>query len=141
MIKSKFVLFLSFTSCFFLRSFSQSPVVSSDSNEVEVIQDVRIADMLNKKIEISKKTSGKVAGFRVQVHSGSDRNKAKETKSKFMTKYPDIQAYEIYQQPNFKIRAGDFRTKLEAFRFLKQLSAEFSGAFIVEDKVEMEKAE
>ena len=44
-------------------------------------------------------------------------------------------SYEEYQQPNFVINVGDFKTKLEAFELLKRIQAEFPYAFIVKSKV------
>jgi hypothetical protein len=36
---------------------------------------------------------------------------------------------------------GDFRTKLEAYKFLKEISIEFPGSFIVQDEIELPKLE
>jgi hypothetical protein len=48
-----------------------------------------------------------------------------------------VGAYIIYQQPNFKIRVGDFRTRLEAMKFLKELQLKYATAFIVRDDVKL----
>jgi hypothetical protein len=42
-----------------------------------------------------------------------------------------------YQQPNFKIRVGDFKTRLEALKFLKEVQGLYSTAFIVKDDVKL----
>ncbi len=76
-------------------------------------------------------------GYRIQIYFGNDRNKAQELRSGFIQLYPEAAAYLIYQQPNFKVRAGDFRTRLEAAGFLKKISLNFSNAFIVPDEVKL----
>lgn len=76
-------------------------------------------------------------GYRIQIYFGSDRIKAQEMRTEFIRLYPDIPAYLIYQQPNFKVRTGDFRTRLEAAGFLKQLNTVYSNAFIVPDEVKL----
>ena len=76
-------------------------------------------------------------GYRVQIHFGSQRTEANEIRTEFLKSYPDIGAYIIYQQPNFKIRVGDFRTRLEAMKLLKELQMQYSTAFIVRDDVKL----
>jgi hypothetical protein len=46
--------------------------------------------------------------------------------------------YLTYQQPNFKVRCGDFRTRAEARKYVKSISAYFPSAFIVKDFIEVE---
>lgn len=105
-----------------------------DSGKVELVQDNKITDLLSKHIEINSKTS--IKGYRIKIHFGSDRTKAREVKMKFLSKFPDVPAYEKYDVPNFNIRVGDFRTKLEAYKFLKEVQVEFPSAFLVQDEIE-----
>ena len=92
---------------------------------------------LNKQVEINGKAA--IKGYRIKIHFGSDKNKAKEIKAKFISKFPNIAAYEKYDQPNFNIRVGDFRTKLEAYKALKEIQLEFPSSFLVQDEIEMPK--
>ena len=81
--------------------------------------------------------NGKIKGYRVQIHFGTEKNKAKEIKSKFLAKYPDVKVYDMFEPPYFKVRAGDFRTKLEAYKFLKEIQEDFPGSFIIADEIEL----
>ena len=108
-----------------------------DSATVTVTKDAAIENVLNLKKAIVEKKNGKAKGFRVQIHFGADRDKAKEIKAKFIQKYSDFAAYEEYDMPNFKIRVGDFRSKIDAYRFLKQMQADFPSSFIVQDEIEL----
>jgi len=110
-----------------------------DSATVTVTKDAAIENVLNLKKAIVEKKNGKAKakGFRVQIHFGADRDKAKEIKAKFIQKYADYAAYEEYDMPNFKIRVGDFRSKIDAYRFLKQMQADFPSSFIVQDEIEL----
>ena len=114
---------------------SAGKVVKKDSSNAVFTMDQRITDLMNRKLLLDGKRDGKVKGYRVQIHFGSNREVAKDIKSKFMQKYSDVGAYEEYDMPNFKIRVGDFRSRLDAFRFLKQLGSDFPSAFIVQDDV------
>ena len=58
-------------------------------------------------------------------------------KNDFLQEYPEMGAYVIYQQPNFKLRVGDFKTRLEASKFLTEMQTRFAMAFIVNDEVRL----
>lgn len=76
-------------------------------------------------------------GYRIQIYFGNDKLQAKDVRSKYLNAFPTSKAYEVYEIPNFKVRVGDFRTRLEAYQFLKQLKSEFPGAFIVQSEIEI----
>jgi hypothetical protein len=126
-----------FTLFFVLRItvFSFAQKSSVDTGKVELVQDYKIKELLNKHIDINSKAP--IKGYRIKIHFGADKNKAKEIKAKFISKFPDIPAYEKYDQPNFNIRVGDFRTKLEAYKFLKEIQVDFPSSFLVQDNIEM----
>ena len=123
--------------CLFVLPVAYAQVAKPDSGKIEYMLDSRITDLMNKKMLINEKKDGKVKGYRVQIHFGSDRDKAKEIKVKFMQKFNSVVAHEIYEQPNFKVRVGDFRTRTEAFKFLKEISGDFPSSFIVQDEIEL----
>lgn len=107
-----------------------------DSN---IIQDKRVNELMLKHILINEAKKEKMKGYRVQIHFGPEKSKALDVKTKYATAYQTCTAYLDYQQPYFKIRVGDFRTKLEAYKLLKEISGDFPGAFIVNDDIELPK--
>ena len=122
--------------CIQTASYSQS---TADTGKIIFIKDKKITDLINKHIELNERAG--INGYRIKIHFGADKNKAKEVKVKFISIYPGIAAYEKYDQPNFNIRVGNFRTKSEAYRFFKQIQNEFPSAFIVQDEIEFPGAE
>ena len=76
-------------------------------------------------------------GYRIQIYFGTDRTKANEIKTDFLHLFPNAGSYLIYQQPNFKIRVGDYKSRLEAMKFLKEIQTLYSAAFIVKDDVKL----
>ena len=118
----------------FTYAFTYAQQVLADTGKVEILQDDKVQELLSKHIEINSRAP--IKGYRVKIHFGTDKNKAKEVKGSFISKFPDVPAYEKYDQPNFNIRVGDFRTKLEAYKFLKELQVEFPFAFLVQDEIE-----
>lgn len=119
----------------FSNQFLAAQKINSDTGKVEIVQDYKIKELVNKHIEVNSKAP--IKGYRIKIHFGSDKNKAKEIKAKFISKFPDISAYEKYDQPNFNIRVGDYRTKLEAYKALKEIQLEFPSSFLVQDEIEM----
>ena len=113
---------------------SAAQSVVTDTGKVDIIQDRQINELLSKHIEINSKAS--IKGYRIKIHFGSDKTKAREVKTKFIALFPNVPAYEKYDQPNFNIRVGDFRSKLEAYKFFKEVQTEFPSAFLVQDYIE-----
>lgn len=75
-------------------------------------------------------------GYRVQIYLG-DRRTAEDTKRSFLQKHPELPIYMSWLAPNFRLRVGDIRTRLEAQRLLRDLRAEYPGSYIVPDEIEM----
>lgn len=126
---------MKYFSPYLVLGFFVNSVFAQQETNIRYKQDGRIQNTIDKKIEVNKKQ--KIKGYRVKIHFGTDKTKAKEIKSKFIAKYRDIPAYDDYQQPNFTVTVGDFRTKLEAYKFWKEISSEFSGSFIVQQEIEL----
>ena len=99
-------------------------------------QDSLILMLVNRHIAINQ-AKRTMPGYRVQIYFGPNRTKANEVKTDFLQLFPNTGAYLVYQQPNFKIRVGDYRSRLEALKFLKEIQSLYSAAFIVKDEVKL----
>jgi hypothetical protein len=100
--------------------------------------DPKIKQLQQKYVELNKIKQSS-SGYRIQIHFGNEREKAKDIKTKFLQAFPEIPAYDSYQSPNFRVRVGDYRSKLEAAKYLKQISALFPSSFIVTDNIKYPK--
>ena len=112
--------------------------------KVELIQDKRVPALVEKHIALNDAQTGVMEGYRIQIYfdSGNESKKhAMDARSAFIQKHPDIPAYLTFQEPFFKVRVGDFRTKLEADGVLQQLLAVFPNAYTVRDKINFPKVE
>jgi hypothetical protein len=99
-------------------------------------------DTLLAKRAILNKSGGRAAsgyissyGYRVQIYNGSSRSAAYNAQAKFNNEFPEMRTYIAYREPNFKVRAGDFRTRLEAERMKEQLQALFPVMFVISEKI------
>lgn len=107
--------------------------IPSASESLKVNKDSRIENMLQ-----TYKSSYTLSGYRIQIFSDNKKQPARDEKSRFLNSFSSVKAHEVYQQPFFKIRVGDFRTKLEAYKFHKEIMAQFPNSFIVKDDIDIE---
>lgn len=126
--------------CFFAAgAFAQSRGV------VTIVKDPMIDSLIAKRIVLNNMPSGigtvkpgavaSQVGYRVQVFYGSDRREVFSQQAKFKSLYPTLNTYITYKEPNYYLRAGDFRTRLEAQRLMNELRPEFPTLFIFREKI------
>ncbi|MCB0480149.1 MAG: SPOR domain-containing protein [Flavobacteriales bacterium] len=128
--------------------FAQAPDVANDasvlldaSDNYTIVGDKRINDLEKRYAEINK-NSPQIKGYRIQLFSSSGASswdQANQVQGEFLKIYPDIPSYVIHKKPSFKVRIGDYRTRLDAERFFIELKENFPDAFIVNDMIELPK--
>lgn len=115
--------------------FSRGLISQENPNSPQIQTSMKVKQLIDKKASYNRLNNGEYDGYRIKIHFGSDKLKAREIKSKFSAKYSDVNPYEDYQQPNFVITVGDYRTKLEAVEALKKILVDFPNSFIVKSKI------
>ncbi|GET33121.1 hypothetical protein PbJCM13498_19840 [Prolixibacter bellariivorans] len=106
--------------------------------ELNIHQNPKTEELLERQIRLNKNRQT-TPGYRVQIYFGSGssaRIKAMKVKTDFLSSYPEVKAYIIYQSPDFKVRVGDFRTRSEALRLQKKMTRDYPNAFIVPDEIQ-----
>jgi hypothetical protein len=116
----------------FAQNDTTNDTITKKSN-IAVSKDGRIDNLLE-----TYKSSFTIQGYRIQIYSDNKKQPARDEKAKFLSLFSNVKAHEIYQQPYFKIRVGDFRTKLEAYKFQREIYENFPNSFIVKDEIEVE---
>lgn len=82
-----------------------------------------------------------VKGFRIQLYAGLDRGAAEKIKVEFLAIWPDVQVFQSYNRPTFKVRAGNFLTRTEAEMFCARVKNHFTGAFVVPELIQLNRKE
>lgn len=98
---------------------------------------LKVEQLVEKKAEYHRISGGEQDGYRIKIHFGVDKDQANNIKSKFATKFNELVTYQEYQQPNWVVLVGDYRTKLDAYQSLKKIQPEFPNAFIVKGKIKV----
>ncbi len=116
--------------------FAFASLAEAQKGNVVIIENPQIATLVAKHQYLNEKQ--KIVGWRVQIFFDSGNNsksRAFTKKGEFMTKYPDMPVYLMFQSPYYKVRVGDFRTRIDAEGFKQKIMGEFTDAFVVKDEI------
>lgn len=111
----------------------------SSNEPIKIIQDVRVDALLLKHIEYNKSFS--VNGFRINIYSQSgnhSHSSAIAAQAQFSELFPDIKSYVNFEEPYFKVKVGNFRTRIEAVAALGQLQTHYPQAYVVRDVLNLQ---
>jgi CRISPR/Cas system-associated endoribonuclease Cas2 len=123
-------LFLVFCFFFSMTSFAQKNIRYDVERGIDLIESQYINAW--KKIK-------KTEGFRIQITSfagTNSRTSIEKIAEQFSQQFPEIPFYISYSEPNFRLRVGNFCTKLEAYKALQAIAPLFPGAFVLKDQID-----
>ena len=104
-------------------------------SNVKVFQSEKIRKALASQVESNEKKQ--YTGYRIRIFfdSGKDaREKSRSVLESFKSNHPEMTAFLTYDEPNFKVTAGNFRNRADADIVLETLKAEYPSAFVVREK-------
>lgn len=125
--------FLFFSFCILNVNAQDSSHTNANSG-FTVYQDPKISELQSKYIEYNKKKEFS-EGYRIQINYTDIRDEIYRNKGSMYKEFPEIESYVEYEQPYYKLRIGDFKTRLEATYYLQKVVTIYPGAFIVRDKI------
>jgi hypothetical protein len=127
MIKYLFTIFL--FSSFYAIGQTNSKTDSTESALTNIEMEEKVGELLDRHIKLNKKRKG-MLGWRLQIHSDTDREKAKKIRISFMLKFPEIPAYLVHKEPYFKVTVGDFYTRLEALKVQNEIRRRYTSYIV-----------
>lgn len=108
------------------------------SESIQLEQAPKLESFVETWAGLNKKRRG-FYGYRVKI-SAEVGTQARQHSSRIRLEckgtYPDIPVYVLYNDPNFEVHLGDFRTKFEALSLLKKLENKYPEAFVIYEIVE-----
>ncbi len=102
-----------------------------------IIADPGISQLAEEYLSIAGQIHS-LEGFRIQIFFDSgnlSKRNATQAREEFIKRFPGIEAYITFREPYYRVRIGDFRTKLEADGFRKKILQDYPHAFTVVDQI------
>ena len=109
-----------------------------NNGKVTVYQDKRL-DQIGEFLKVGEGSieGVKIDGFRVLIFFDQDKSLAEQKKAAFISAYPDHKTYVDYMAPNYRVRVGNFRTRLEAESLKAELLNTYPTAIVIEDRIQL----
>lgn len=79
-----------------------------------------------------------IAGYRIQIFNGR-KDDCLAQRGTFLRQFPEVPAYLLYEVPEYKTQIGNFRSRMEAEKFLQEIISIFPGSFIIATQIEYPK--
>ena len=106
--------------------------------DVCVEENYKVRQAVSRQVEANKGPEGEVDGYRIRIYFDNkqkSREESQEVMARFKALHPGYNVYLKFNNPNFKVPVGDFRTKVDAQIALKEIIKAFPSAFIVKEKM------
>ena len=105
---------------------------SLQTSAAKIEMDEKVGALLNRHIKLNQQTG--LMGWRLQIFSDIDREKAQERRKNFLLDFPEIPAYLTHKEPYFKVTIGNFYTKLQAKKVKNEIRKKYNS-YIVPSKI------
>jgi len=76
-------------------------------------------------------------GYTVQLYRGVNRDEATRILGKFRIRFPNKESEIVYFQPDFKVNAGKFVSRIEAYEFYGKVTQIFPNALMIPHKIKL----
>ena len=111
--------------------------IAQKTGSLNLKQDSRIESLLSKQRRLNDLDSS-FSGYRIHIFMeiGNEAlQHAEQVKRQFQNAFPDIPIYLTYVEPYFRLRAGDFRNRVEAEKCLRRIKPKYNEAFVTADMI------
>jgi len=117
------------------------------NGQVRIYQDERIDSLVSfhrvlNEYSLENEEHNGIEGYRIHLFFESGNNSKARTmnvRDEFLRIYPEVGAYVIYGSPYYRLRVGDFRSKIEAEQFLQQIIRRYPAAYVIKTKIKFPK--
>lgn len=109
----------------------------SGNGKVIIHQDSRIDTILKRHLEYNQQLDG-IDGYRIHIFfeaGNQSLSKANQAARRYQMLYPGDTAYVSFSEPYYRVRVGDFRTRLDAEGYLQKIIRDYPNAFVIKDKI------
>ncbi|MFM7637198.1 MAG: hypothetical protein ACKO5W_04965 [Crocinitomicaceae bacterium] len=86
---------------------------------------------------VSNRLKRDLYGYRIQLAFDYDKPKVDLIRQTFLSQFPHIETYITFEAPNFNLKAGNFRTQIEAEVIKEKMVLQYPLNNILKEKIEM----
>ncbi len=119
------IFFFLATICFLF----SNQVFSQNEGKLEIQSNEKIKNIIKKK-EAYNRNLKNIKGYKIQLFNGSEQG-AYKTRDDFSTMFPDIEIKIQFFSPEWKVRVGNYKNRLDADRALFEIKQAFPNAIIL----------
>lgn len=76
-------------------------------------------------------------GYRIELQRSKDLKSVEQQKARFQRNYSALPAYLIWDQVYYRLKVGNFSSRIEAINWLQKLQDHYPDAYIVIDQVKI----
>jgi hypothetical protein len=95
-------------------------------------QPAEVEQLLQRSIAINKERK-QISGWSVMIMVTDDRTRADEAKIRFLRQFPDINADWDFETPYYRLKAGAFLNKIEAYGLMLYLKAQYPDCYVIKN--------
>ena len=86
---------------------------------------------------VSNRLKRDIYGYRIQLAFDYDKPKVDLIRQSFLSQFPHIETYITFEAPNFNLKAGNFRTQIEAELVKEKMVLQYPLNNILKEKIAM----
>ena len=79
----------------------------------------------------------KIDGYRIQIISTTKLAEAESAKARFVGNFDSITAHIDFSSPYYKLKVGDYPSRVDAYIKLQKIREIYPDAFIVKDRIKL----
>ena len=117
------IIYLTITLCIY-----NNKLIAQDLN-INIHQDPKFEQLLNEKQKINS-TIAVNERYKIQIFSG-ESEKAKKTLNECKQEFKDLDGTIVFNTPNYKVWIGDFRTRIEAEKYLIDIKKKYDNVLLI----------
>lgn len=125
------------------RAQPKQPVVGIEDTVITTINVDSTALPVNDRLNIvldtaaayNRATTKYIDGFTIQVYGGNNRTRAQDYRLDIIRNFPDVMPKMVFEQPNYKVRIGQYYTRLEAQELFRDIKSVFPRAILIPTRI------
>lgn len=119
------------------RAQENQPALTPELNHITLHQSPSLSLLLDEHRDFMHQLAT-LPGYRIQLYTTTRLKEANVFRMSFEQVFPDIKVYILFNEPNYRIRVGNFTDRITARAQLEALRETYPTAIVVKDQINLE---